>query len=105
MKDSTKDWANYRQESIDAIMLWTENSDDAYVLPTNLSLTVDESERFSVIMTDINTYAEENVMKFVTGELSFDTWDQFIGTIESMGIDEAIEIYQGAYDRYVAAKG
>lgn len=104
MKDSTKDWANYRQESIDAILLWTESSDDAYVLPTNLSLTVDESERFTVIMTDINTYAEENVMKFVTGELGFDNWDNFVGTIESMGIDEAIEIYQAAYDRYMASK-
>ena len=105
LSDSTKDWVNYRQETIDAITLWTETGDDQYVLPTNLSLTVEENERTAALLADIDTYAEENVMKFITGENSFDMWDEFIGTIKSMGIEECIEIYQAAYDRYMAPKG
>ena len=105
VSSSTKDWPNYRQETIDAFMLWTESGDAQYVLPSNLSLTVEENERSANLLADIDTYAEENVMKFITGENSFDMWDEFIGTIESMGIDECIEIYQASYDRYVASKG
>ncbi len=105
ISSSTKDWPNYRQETIDAFKLWTGSGDDAYVLPTAMSLTVEESERSSVLLTDIDTYAEENVMKFITGEKSFDEWDDFVGTIKSMGIEECIEIYQASYDRYMAKKG
>ncbi len=105
LTSSTKDWPNYRQETIDAFMLWTESGDDAYVLPSSMSLTVEESERSATLLADIDTYAEENVMKFITGEKSFDEWDDFVGTIKSMGIEECIEIYQASYDRYVASKG
>ncbi len=41
------------------------------------------------------------VFKFVMGEYNFDSdWDAFIEKIESMGIQDCIDIYQDAYDRY-----
>ena len=31
-----------------------------------------------------------------------DQWDTFVETCKSMGIDDCVEIYQVAYDRYEA---
>ena len=54
----------------------------------------------------IATYAATEVFKFVMGEYNFDEdWDNFIGQIEDMGLQDCIDIYQGAYDRYVEAYG
>lgn len=77
------------------------NNDSAYTLP-NISLTAEESERHSAVYNDIATYVVENLAKFFVGERSMDQWDEFTDQIRSMGIDECIEIYQAAYDRYAA---
>lgn len=40
------------------------------------------------------------------GEYNFDSdWDAFVEKIESMGIQDCIDIYQDAYDRYEEAYG
>ena len=44
--------------------------------------------------------------KFITGELDIETqWDAFQQDLESMGIQDCIDIYQEAYDNYEASKG
>ena len=53
-------------------------------------------------MTDINTFISENKAKFLTGELSFENgdWETFVDQVRGMGIEEAVELKQAAYDRY-----
>ena len=53
--------------------------------------------------SDLNTYLEESLIKFLIGDLSLeDDWDGFIGTVEGMGLQSVVDIYQDAYDRYLA---
>jgi len=40
--------------------------------------------------------------KFITGVEPLDNWDDYVKTIEAMGIDEYVEVYQAAYDRWKA---
>ncbi len=82
--------------------VWGSNRDNAYDLPYNyISLTSDESTEFNTIMTDINTYASENIVKFITGEKSLSDWDAYVDQLSNMGIDRAVEIMQAAYSRYL----
>ncbi|MCT1901404.1 extracellular solute-binding protein [Oceanobacillus sojae] len=49
---------------------------------------------------DINKYVEEMRDKFITGDEDLDEWDNYVQTIEQMGMEELLEVYQAAYDRY-----
>jgi putative aldouronate transport system substrate-binding protein len=65
-------------------------------------MTPDASDRFYGNYTDIGTYAQTELMRFVVGENSMDNWGDFVAHVEDMGIDECTAIYQDAYDRYEA---
>lgn len=79
---------------------WTKGDPD-YNLPA-ITTTADEGERISSIMSDINTYIQETQVKFVTGQMDMSEFDGFIETVKGMGIEEVVEIYQGALERYEA---
>lgn len=76
------------------------NGDPSYQLPANLTLTSDEGERVASIMSDIDTYVTENQAKYIVGDQSMDSFDSFLETVKSMGIDEVIDIYTDALSRY-----
>lgn len=76
--------------------------DTNYVYPSSVSLTQEEAEDYAYIMSDIETYVQESIMKFVVGEKSLDEWDSFLAGLEQMNIQSAIDIKQGALDRYNA---
>ena len=41
--------------------------------------------------------------QFISGAMDIDSnWDNYISTLQSMGIDRCIEITQAAYERYLA---
>lgn len=56
------------------------------------------NDRLAVLQTDITTYLKEATAKFVRGDLSFDNWDTYVSTLEKIGIEEWVGIYQTAYD-------
>lgn len=65
-----------------------------------VSPTQDESSKFASIVTDIQTYQDEMLLKFIMGVEPLDQFDQYVKKIQSMGIDEAINIQQGALERF-----
>ena len=67
-----------------------------------VTMTTEESDEFYAKYTDIGTYAQTELLRFVVGDNSMDQWDTFVDTCKSMGIDDCVEIYQTAYDRYEA---
>ncbi|OBZ14921.1 ABC transporter substrate-binding protein [Bacillus sp. FJAT-27264] len=83
----------------DALSTWM-NVENGDWLPT-LSLTNDESARLAAIMTDVTTYRDEMFDKFVMGVEPIGNFNTFLKTIEGMGIQEAIDIQQAAYERYL----
>jgi putative aldouronate transport system substrate-binding protein len=67
-------------------------------------LPADDLSRFSKLMSEIDTYANEMVLKFIVGNEPIANFDKFVATIKSMGIDDAIRMQQAAYDKYMAKK-
>lgn len=93
--DSTfRDWINNEtKEKVEPI---------AEVSFPLLYLTKEENDKVATNATDLATYTEEMEAKFITGVTSFDEWDKYVQTIESMGVEEYVATYQTAYDRWAA---
>jgi putative aldouronate transport system substrate-binding protein len=82
---------------------WSTNKDGAYDLPKDsvLSITVDESTTYSNAFGEVLTYTQEATARFITGELSLDSdWQTFQDTIVQLGVQDCIDVYQAALDRY-----
>jgi len=62
--------------------------------------TADELLRFTPLQTDINKYVSEMTDKFITGDAPFSEWDNYVSTIQKMGLKDYLEIYKAAYERY-----
>lgn len=58
----------------------------------------DTSERLNEIKADLDVYVLECQAKFITGEMSFDKWDEYVATTTQLGADELVGFYQTYYD-------
>ena len=73
---------------------------DAYPV---IYTTPEEQVELDELTVDINKYCVSEEAKFITGESSIDNYDAFVANLKKMGVDRVVEIYQAAYDRWVAA--
>ncbi|MFE5321701.1 extracellular solute-binding protein [Paenibacillus sp. NPDC056579] len=69
------------------------------ILPSFL-FTKEEQDRLNMLSGVISTYVVEMRVKFVTGAVPLTEYDNYVGTLKSMGSDEYTGIYQAAYNRY-----
>ena len=49
---------------------------------------------------DLSTFADENVMNFITGVKPMSQWNDFVSKLKAMKVDELAKIYNEAYSRY-----
>ncbi|RAP75201.1 extracellular solute-binding protein [Paenibacillus montanisoli] len=62
--------------------------------------TQEESGKFASVMTDIQTYRDEMLLKFIMGAEPIENFDKYVKKIQSMGIEDAIQIQQAALERF-----
>ncbi|WP_394018465.1 extracellular solute-binding protein [Anaerococcus cruorum] len=67
-------------------------------------LTNEENEEVSDITVELETYMKENEAQFINGtkELNDETWQEYLDTMNKIGAERLIKIYQAAYDRWKA---
>lgn len=99
-------YADYTKYNISTLTTWKEfadvwaSADNEYKAPT-LNLTADEEARYSAASSDVETYMDEVIIKFMIGDMDIDAeWDSYLETMESLGVNEMIDIYEAAYERY-----
>lgn len=85
-----------------AVAAWTTNVDGDYVFPSDITLPAEVSEEASLLLGDIRTYISESVLQFVVGSKSLDEFEDFRAQLKNMQIERVIEIYQDAYNSYMA---
>lgn len=83
---------------------WTDaNLDYSKALPSKEMLNVDEKSQYATIYSDIQTFLEEAITKYIIGDMSFDNYEtEFVEKLETMGIQDCIDLYQTALDRYLS---
>ena len=85
-----------------AAKAWGSTEVDKYRIP-KISHTDEESDEISKVLSDVNTYKQEMISKFLLGNVDVETgFDEFVNTINSLGLDKLIKIKQDAVDRYNA---
>lgn len=98
-----RSWFTYTQDQIDAQLdVWLNSEDGTWTIPP-VTLTTEESEAYYGVESDIQTYVEECTVKFIIGDMDINTqWEEYTAQLDTMGIEDGIEIYQAALDRYMA---
>ena len=62
--------------------------------------TIEENNKLSALGSDIEKYVNEMRDKFITGDLPFSEWDNYVETINQMGLEEYMNIQKEALKRY-----
>lgn len=69
-----------------------------------LKFTDDEQYIIDNKYADIDLYVTEMRAKFISGAADIETeWDTYVETVERMGLEEVLGVYQTAYDRWCEA--
>jgi len=68
----------------------------AYSYPV---FSVSDASRVNDIRRDLDVYLAESQAKFITGDLSFDKWDEYTATCEKMYCKELENFFQAAYEK------
>jgi putative aldouronate transport system substrate-binding protein len=92
----------YSADIIEASEIWGTNRDNSYKIPDGVSMDSDASDEYSQLLAEVATYYSEMVPKFITGEVSLDQFDSFVSTLQDLGADRCIELWQEALDTYNA---
>lgn len=63
--------------------------------------TLQEAEAL-MALSDLTTYVDSMVQKFIKGDESFDNWDTYVNQVERMGLDEYLSIQDAACERFLS---
>ena len=92
------DEAEYNQKFLTVLSdKWGKEDDE--VVETIL-YTEEEELAIAEIKASLWSYIQECQTRFIMGEMSLDTdWDNYLATLDSIGLQEYLEVTQTAYDR------
>jgi len=62
-------------------------------------MTAEESEKLTILQTDIKTYVDQMTAKWLLNGGIEDEWDAYVKKLQEMGIDEMMKIYNNVYSR------
>jgi putative aldouronate transport system substrate-binding protein len=72
---------------------WPEESWSPFIL------SFEEQQNANAYESDIGSYVDEMTVKFIVGDESLDDWQNYVATIDRMGLSSLLAIYQTAYER------
>jgi len=79
---------------------------DVNTLVPNLAFAGDDRQAVSEYTLTIGGYVNQAAVQFITGDMDIDKdWDNYIGKLQNMGVDDYIARYQKAYNTYSTAAG
>ena len=69
--------------------------------PTGLAkMTVDEGKIMQQYGTDINEFAHRKIAEFIFKGGVEEGWDEYVETVDNMGLDRLLDVQQAVYDRF-----
>jgi len=70
----------------------------------NFNFTEEENEFMSSVGSMIHSYISDMEVKFITGVEPMSEWDKYADTVQKMGLQEYMQVYRSAYERYIGKK-
>lgn len=84
-----------------ALDRWVQNNAKDYKLP-RITINEKDAGQYSSLKSELETYRDEMIIKFIRGEESLDGFDKYLSTLDSMGVEKLKEMVQNAVDEYNA---
>ena len=98
--DMEKGFYSYNEDQLAAVDTFANMGEDSdWSLPSYVSLTIEEQLEYNSYATDLETYTEGMILKFVMGDEPMENYDTFVEQCYAMGMQEMIDLYQVAYER------
>lgn len=86
----------------EALKVWMDNDGRDYMVQ-GVSVPSEYSDEYSMLANEIATYVDEMFVKYINGVASLDDFEtEYLATLESLGVDRYIELYQIAYDAFMS---
>jgi len=86
--------------------VWNRNDRTTtdHTIPSGAALTTEETTQVATMSTDLCTYASEQLLKFITGELELndENWNAYCAQCDAMNLAEIVAVYQNAYEEYLS---
>lgn len=95
----------YRQSTLPkpqqqkAAETWMNTNQQSHMMPA-VTATPQESSDLAKIMSDIDTYKQEMIAKFILGQEPIENFDKFVEQIKKLGIEKALTLKEAAIQRY-----
>ncbi len=85
-----------------ALENWTVGFDESfkYSLPV-LTPTTEENAEYARIMTEVDKYKDQMIVKFINGIEPIENFDKFVDTLKQLGVERAMEVQTAALKRYM----
>lgn len=101
---SSRDWAETNPLNF-YIAEQTRLKLEPYAAPTFplLYFTDAEQQELNFLLLDLESYVAQNEAAFVTGQRPLTEWDDYLRTLERIGLARVLELHQSAYERYLEA--
>ena len=90
---------NFNQE-LASVAIWSEPEVNI-TLTKSITLTEEEGDEANAKITAINTMIAEYMVNYIIGQSTV-SFEQFKSDLYDMGLQDVLDIYQAAYDRYLA---
>lgn len=90
--------ATREERYVNSAMMWAEAS-NALEYPNAIVLSTDAQKAVAEI-DNMGTYISEMTYKFITGQEPLTNFDTYMDTLQRMGIEDLIALYQEAYDNF-----
>ncbi len=77
----------------------------AIIRDDSLAMTEEETEIYNEKWTDIAKYVSQMFTGFIRGEYDIDAqWDEYVKNLNDMGLEELLDCYEAALERYNARR-
>ena len=83
---------------VDSSCMWAQ-ADNGLEYPAAITLSTDAQKAVAEI-ENMGTYISEMTCKFITGVEPLTNFDPYMDTLQKMGIENLIALYQEAYDSF-----
>lgn len=94
---ATASGPDHQQEALE---IWTEPSKNI-AFPNGVTLTDAEADKIVSPATALTTMMQEYTVNYIIGE-SVKPFEDYVKDLYSFGLQDVVDVYQAAYDRYLA---
>ncbi len=89
----------YTEEWLEAELVWAE-CDTSLIYPPTIIMSEKELKIVNEHLKEIKPYAANMKVQFITDTEPLNNYDNYVKTLQKLGINEVLEIYQRNYDIY-----